>query len=50
MYRVSWLAMLLPLVQDGIFYARFKTSSASAWKWQCLVHEASRILSAGERE
>ena len=29
------------------FYARFKTSSASAWKWQCLVHEASRILSAG---
>jgi hypothetical protein len=24
--RVSWLAMLLPLVQDGILHARFKTS------------------------
>jgi hypothetical protein len=26
--RVSWLAMLLPLVQDGILHARSKTSSA----------------------
>jgi len=26
--RASWLAMLLPLVQDGILHARFKTSSA----------------------
>jgi hypothetical protein len=50
--RVSWLAMLLPLVQDGILHARFKTSSASAWKWHFLVNEASRmgLLSASERK